>query len=248
MRSSSASDASSPARPSRPVEAAAAGGGLVVRDLRVRVASGRVVLDVSALDIARDEFVVLAGPSGAGKSTLLFTLAGLQVPGTGSIHWGDTDIATLGEAARARFRAERVGMVFQDFLLFDELSALDNAALSAAWGAPDASATVRRRAAELLGWLGLDTADARPVSTLSGGERQRVAVARALATDPRIVLADEPTASLDREAADRLIVTLRRIVDERRRTVVVVSHDPALIASADRVVRLVDGRPCDAAP
>jgi len=248
MRSSSASDAPPAARSTVSDPALVPPGALVVRDLCVRATSGRVLLEVGALDIAHGEFVVLAGPSGAGKSTLLFALAGLQAPQAGSIRWGGTEIATLGEAARARFRAERVGLVFQDFLLFDELPALDNAALTGSWRAHAAAATLRRRAAELLAWLGLDAHDTRPVSTLSGGERQRVAVARALAMDPQILLADEPTASLDREAADRLVLTLRRIIDERRRTVVVVSHDPALIEAADRTVRLVDGRPCGVAP
>jgi len=226
---------------------ASEGVALAVRELCVRAPSGRTLLEVGVLDVAHGAFVVLAGASGAGKSTLLFTLAGLQRPASGSIRWGATEIATLGEAARARFRAERVGLVFQDFLLFDELSALDNAALAGAWSARPASVVVRQRAADLLAWLGLDAQDARPVSTLSGGERQRVAVARSLAADPSILLADEPTASLDRDAADRLTQTLRRIADERCRAVLVVSHDPTLIEAADRVVRLVDGRVCDVA-
>jgi len=229
-------------------DGAPAAGTLGARGLRVEAPSGRVLLDVDVLDIAHGEFVVLAGASGAGKSTLLFTLAGLQVPRTGSVRWGDTDITTLSEAARARWRGERVGLVFQDFLLFDELSALDNVALSGAWSVRGALSSLRARAWQRLDWLGLDPDDPRPVSSLSGGERQRVAVARALAASPDIVLADEPTASLDRQAADRLVETLARLVDERRRTVVVVSHDPSLIAAADRIVRLVDGRLCAAAP
>jgi len=187
----------------------------------------------------------VAGPSGAGKSTLLLALAALDERACGTVRWGEDDVLAMSAARRAAFRRERVGLVFQDFLLFEELGAFANAALPGAWLGTAKRTATRRRARELLVRLGLDPDDPRPVERFSGGERQRVAVARALASDPAIVLADEPTASLDRAAADRLVAALVELVAGAGRTLVVVSHDPALAAAADRVVALADGRATD---
>ena len=149
-------------------------------------------------------------------------------------------VSAAPEACR-RFRDARVGFVFQDALLFDELGALDNAAIGAGWRPRAERARVRAVAAERLVAVGLDPGDARPVTSLSGGERQRVGLARALATDPAVLLADEPTASLDREAGASLIGALRALADAGGRTLLVASHDAALHAVSDRTVRVVDG-------
>lgn len=210
---------------------------LEVSDLAVAL-GGRTLVSVPRLTVSAGEAVAIRGPSGAGKSTLLLALAGLY-PATGRILWDGVDLNPLGAAARARFRREHIGLVFQDHQLFEELSALDNAAIAAAYS-PD-RARLRARAAEALAALGV-VDHSRRAATFSGGERQRIAVARALAHDPAAILADEPTASLDRANADRLIADMVALVRRDGRTLIAVSHDPALHAAADRVIDIVDGR------
>lgn len=216
---------------------------LEVRDLVVRSPDdGRTLLDGVTFSLTASHFLCISGASGAGKSTLLFALAGLQPLHEGLLRWGETELATATPTERAHFRGDRVGLVFQDLSLFEELGPLDNAAMAGSWRPACERVVIRARAAELLLWLGLDPDDTRPVSMWSGGERQRVAVARALANDPSVILADEPTASLDRASANRLVQTLRSVADSGGRTLVVVSHDPAVIEAADSVLELVDGR------
>jgi ABC-type lipoprotein export system ATPase subunit len=215
---------------------------LRIDGLILTAAHGRPLLTVDHLTLAPGVPVAVRGPSGAGKSTLLMALAGLIRPSAGSIVWGDTNVAALSEDARATFRRDNIGMIFQDFLLFDELGAQDNAALSAAFRPPHQRATLRAKATAMLTTLGLGTLPARHTASFSGGERQRVAVARALANDPAIVLADEPTASLDRTNADRLMDDLARIGATPSRTLIAVTHDEGLIARMARVITIVDGR------
>ena len=226
---------------SGPDEAARRGPTLRVEDLRVDAQEGRRLLHVPRLDVAAGEFVCVAGASGAGKSTLLFALAGLLERASGLASWDGTNLLAMSERARVAFRGERIGLVFQDFLLFDELGALDNAAMGGRWRADGERRGIEDRARELLTRFGLDPDERSAVERRSGGERQRIAVARALAIDPGVLLADEPTASLDRAAADRLVETLRDVAATRRCTLIAVSHDPAMHAAADRLVTLADG-------
>ncbi|MEM7399667.1 MAG: ATP-binding cassette domain-containing protein [Pseudomonadota bacterium] len=212
---------------------------LSARDLVVK-AGGRVLLRAREFDASPGELTVVRGPSGAGKSTLLFALAGL-LPATGSIRWGGTELLTLSESERAAFRRNALGFVFQDHFLFEELSTSANAAIAACFSPSRARGELRRRSSALLDRFGLGETGGRRVGTLSGGERQRVAVARALAADPPVILADEPTASLDRDAADRLIDLLGALAEDDGRTVIAVTHDAALQARATRVIDLVDG-------
>ncbi len=222
---------------------------LSARDVTVTGDDGRMLLRLDRLEVAPGAALGVRGPSGAGKSTLLNALAGLQSPATGSIRWGETDIAALGEAGRDAFRRRCMGLIFQDFLLFEELSPLENAAIGAAFAPRAERAAIRSRAAALLDRLGVPRAT-RDVARMSGGERQRVAVARALAGAPRVILADEPTASLDRANADRLVADLLALAREGGGTVIAVSHDPAVAAAMDRVISVVDGvaRDGDVAP
>lgn len=218
------------------------GRSLTLRDLVVTGDGGRRILTVPRLDIAAGSAVAVRGPSGAGKTTLLYTLAGLIAPSSGQVLWDDEDIAGMGDAARAAFRRRTVGFVFQEHLLFEELSAPGNAALPALYAETEARGAIRARAAAQLARLGLDGTAARRSDSYSGGERQRIAVARALATDPAVILADEPTASLDRANADRLADDLVALARVEGRMLVTVSHDPALHARADRVIDIADGR------
>lgn len=213
---------------------------VVVEHRRGREAPFRA-LDLPRLEIAAGSLVGVAGPSGAGKSTLLDLVAGLRAPLRGTVSWGEEDLDRLSGPARLAWRRRTIGFVFQDFLLVDELSALDNVLMPARFAALRLPSGLRRRAEELLAGLGL--ADpARRAVRLSRGERQRVAVARALLLDPPLLLADEPTASLDGEngrEVGRLLVEAARA---RGATLLVASHDPELLARLDRVHRLVGGR------
>lgn len=214
---------------------------LAISGLRVAAPDGRVLLSVPRLDLAAGASLAIRGPSGAGKSTLLHALAGL-LTAEGEVRWGTTDLLTLSAAGRAAFRRMHVGLVFQDFLLFEELGAEANAALAAGFAPAPQRAAIRQRARAALSRLGLGDATGRLAASFSGGERQRIAIARALAHDPAVILADEPTASLDRAAANRLIDDLVALARDEGRTLIVVSHDAALTERLDRAIDIVDGR------
>lgn len=211
---------------------------LTVRDLRVRSA-GRDLLALDRLDVPPGSLLAIRGPSGAGKTTALHAMAGL-LPATGRLQWGETDLCALSQSARTHFRGAHMGMIFQDFLLFEELTARDNALVGAAFRADRAA--MRARVDALMTRLGISAVADRGADRLSGGERQRVAVVRALAHDPAILLADEPTASLDRPAADALIEDLAKLARIDGRTVIIVSHDDHVWSAADRLLTIRDGR------
>lgn len=199
-------------------------------------------LAIERLEVAPGALLGVAGPSGAGKSTLLHLVAGLIGPSAGAVSWGGLRLDAMGEGARDRWRRHTVGFVFQDFHLVDELSILENVLLPARFEGFRVAAATRRRAGELIDRMGLADPDRR-ASVLSRGERQRVAVARALIGRPSLLLADEPTASLDADngaaIADLLVATAR----ESGATLIVAAHDARLLARLDRVVTLVGGRP-----
>lgn len=213
---------------------------LSVRDLKVTGDGGRLLLSLPALDVSPGSLVGIRGPSGAGKSTFLFAIAGMMESAKGCVRWNDVDILSLSPARRGAFRAANIGMIFQDFLLFEELSAQENAALPALFAPRPARAAIESRSAGLLARLGLKSDD-RTVATFSGGERQRVGVARALANDGPVLLTDEPSASLDRAAADALTVDLFAEARRRGQTVMAVSHDENLLSQTDRVIEFADG-------
>lgn len=202
---------------------------------------GRQLLSVPQLNIPAGTAVAIRGPSGAGKSTLLYAMAGLIAPAGGCIQWGDTDIAALSDAGRAAFRRRCVGFIFQDHLLFEELSARGNAGITALYAPRPQRKKIRDKADELMTRLGIVQSGTRRSDTFSGGERQRIAVIRALAGDAPVILADEPTASLDRSNADALADDLVRLARNDGRTLVIVSHDPSVHDRADRVIDVVDG-------
>ena len=202
----------------------------------------RALRDVS-VEVRRGEFVGIAGPSGSGKSTLLHLLAGLDTPTAGEVTIVGNDLSTLSARQRTALRRDHVGIVFQRFHLLPSLSARANVALPLV--EQGLSKRDRRdRADDLLSRVGLaDRADHRP-GALSGGEQQRVAVARALACEPALVIADEPTGELDTDTGRRVLSLLSEVAEDR--AVVVASHDDRALAAADRVVRLRDGTLADA--
>ncbi|MGI5203914.1 ABC transporter ATP-binding protein [Spirillospora sp. CA-108201] len=214
----------------------------VVRLEAVRKAFGDVAaLDGVSLAIRRGESVAVMGPSGSGKSTLLNMVAGLDRPTAGSVAVGGDDLTGMGEAALARFRRRRIGMVFQFFNLLDDLPVLENVALAARLaGVPARKA--RARALELLDDLGIaDRRGAYP-AVLSGGERQRVGVARALVNRPALLLADEPTGALD-SATGEQVSDLLLDLNDKGQTLLLVTHDHGLAdRCASRLVEFRDGR------
>ncbi|MFO1211062.1 MAG: ATP-binding cassette domain-containing protein [Amaricoccus sp.] len=201
-------------------------------------------VDVPALDLPAGSRVALVGPSGSGKTTLLDMMTGLARVPEGRVDWDGIDLATLGEGARDRWRAAKVGLVMQDFHLFPGLSALDNVLLPQRLRWRGAPSGARAEALRLLARTGVPRPDQR-VETLSRGQMQRVAVARALAARPAILVADEPTASLDAEAGNAVGALISELAAEVGTTLVVATHDPRLIGRLGRVLRLADGRLVD---
>ena len=193
----------------------------------------------SNLTVAAGEYVALTGPSGCGKSTFLHLLAALDRPDSGTLRVDGLDLATLDDPNR--YRRERVGLVFQLHNLLPHLSALDNVEI-AMLGTKKTTQQQRSRAYELLEAVDLAGFEHRRPPELSGGERQRVALARALANHPRLLLADEPTGSLDTHAVHRVLELLARLHEREQLTIVVVTHDPTVAAAADRLIQLEDGR------
>jgi len=210
------------------------------RDLVKVYADGKVrALDGVDLDIGTGEFVAVTGPSGCGKSTLLGLLAALDVADAGTLRVGSYDLARLRDADR--YRRQEVGLVFQLHNLLPRLSVLENVEI-AMMGSDGPRSDRGPHARALLDDVGLaDLADRRPPQ-LSGGERQRVAVARALANEPPVLLADEPTGSLDSRSVETVLGLFDRLRADRGVTIVLVTHDQAVAATADRIVHMLDGR------
>src|SRR5262245_20614052 len=213
-----------------------------VRGLGMRLESGGRPVDVLTdvtLEIPARQFVAIAGPSGSGKSTLLGLIAGLDRPTAGRIRVNNVDLTELDEDDLARFRRDAIGYVFQSFHLIPTLTALENVAVPLELGG-DALALERARA--LLDEVGLGERGHHYPVQLSGGEQQRVAVARAVARRPTLLLADEPTGNLDSATGKQIIDLLVALNRTLGSTLVLVTHDPALAALADRVITLRDGR------
>ena len=212
-----------------------------LRDVSKTYDGARPSLDALSLTIGAGEAVAVLGPSGSGKSTLLNLIAGLDRPTAGTVTVGGERVDRLGEAASARFRRARVGMVFQFFNLLEDLTVTDNVLLPAQLaGVPRRQAAAR--AADLLAALGIERHARAHPGRLSGGERQRVAIARALVNRPALLLADEPTGALD-TASGRDVQGLLTELNRDGQTIVLVTHDVALAeACATRTVELLDGR------
>jgi putative ABC transport system ATP-binding protein len=192
------------------------------------------------LDIRPGEFVALTGPSGCGKSTLLNLAAGLDLADEGSIFVAGEEITALSEDELAQMRRRHIGIVFQFFNLLEGVTVLENVALAAII-AGRKRRVAETRARDLLDLLGLgDKASAVP-GVLSGGQRQRLAIARALANEPTLVLADEPTGALDSDGGQEVIELLRRL-HTGGQTILLVTHDSAVADAAERIVRMLDGR------
>jgi putative ABC transport system ATP-binding protein len=206
--------------------------------------TGQVKVDaLKGVDLAlqRGEMVAVMGPSGCGKTTLLNCLSGIDDITGGRVLIEGVSLADLPDRARTRYRAERMGFVFQFYNLMPVLSAVENVELSLlVAGAPPREA--RKRAFAALGLVGLADRASHVPEELSGGERQRVTIARALVNDPAIVWADEPTGDLDSETAEQVTSLMRRLNVERGLTFLIVTHDIEVGRRTDRIIRMLDGR------
>ena len=211
-----------------------------IREVRKSYDDGPAALAGLSLTVRAGEALAVLGPSGSGKSTLLNLIAGLDRPTDGSVTVDGVRIDQLNESASARYRRERIGMVFQFFNLLDDLTVTDNILLPAQLvGAGRAQA--RARAAELLDHLGIARHARAYPGRLSGGERQRVAVARALMNRPALLLADEPTGNLDPHTAEGVFAVLRELIAETRLGALIATHNLDLARRMDRVIELKDG-------
>ncbi|MFC3167223.1 ABC transporter ATP-binding protein [Paracoccus fontiphilus] len=199
-----------------------------------------LVRDVT-LNVASGEFVALTGPSGSGKSSLLCLLGLLDRPTSGTLRIGGRETGAMSEAERASFRLEGIGFVFQFHFLLPEFTLRENVEIPMLRLGRLPPAAIRRRAEDLLAQLGLAGHLAKRPDQISGGQRQRVAVARALANDPPLILADEPTGSLDRKSSGQVFAILQSLSRTEGKTVMAVTHDLSLAALTDRQLELVDG-------
>ena len=207
-----------------------------------RVGAGEVkALDGADFSIGRGEFVAIVGPSGSGKSTLLALLGGLDRPSAGTISVGDLELGAARDAELVKYRRERIGFIFQSFNLLPTRSAVENVEIPLVLNGVKPRQR-RERALELLTLVGLaERAGHRP-NQLSGGEMQRVAVARALANQPLLILADEPTGNLDTKTGAAILALLRQTVTSRGVTLIIVTHDLGVAAHADRIIHMRDGK------
>ncbi len=235
-------------RPADPVlPAAAREDVLAMHDVHLRFEAASGTLDVlrgAALTVAAGERVAIVGPSGSGKSSLVAVAAGLERPTGGRVRLLGTDLATVGEDGRAALRRGRVALVFQNFHLLPNMTAVENVAAPLEIAGRSGSAAAAR---DWLGRVGLSARLTHYPHQLSGGEQQRVAIARALAVGPRLLFADEPTGNLDRDNADRIASLMLSLVAETGSALVLVTHDRALAERLDRRLVMERGTLVDAA-
>ncbi len=215
---------------------------LEIRDLLLTFPEGdrrRTILDIPDLTVTSGELVAVRGASGSGKSSFLNVASGLVLPDRGEVHWNGIAPGDLPEHRRDLWRGRHIGFVFQDFRLFPELETLENVLLPVTFSHRRIPEPLRRRGRELLEQM--DVTPGKKVRVLSRGEKQRVAIARAVLQEPEIILADEPTASLDADNAARVADLLVRYARSLGSTLLVVSHDEDVLARTDRVLALNRG-------
>ena len=191
--------------------------------------------------IAPGSFVSFVGPSGSGKSTLLNMIGCLDPPTAGTLFVAGTDVATLSRKEGARFRGEHIGFVFQDFNLIPVLTVYENIEYPLLMVQSWPQAERKKRISQVLAAVGMADQARKYPGQISGGQKQRVAVARALITNPKLVLADEPTANLDRETANRIIALMKEMRDEFGTTFIFSTHDPKVVKNAETIFTLEDG-------
>jgi putative ABC transport system ATP-binding protein/lipoprotein-releasing system ATP-binding protein len=214
---------------------------LVARDLfqSFKMGARRIeVLRGISVDVAQGEIIFICGASGAGKTTLLYTLAGLERPELGTVEFEGRNLYNGSSSSQARFRNKKMGFVFQGYFLLPELTALENVSLPGMIG----RSSTRNAAEESLAAVGLADRLQHLPAELSGGEQQRVAIARALVNGPEIIFADEPTGNLDSETGAAIVDLLLSLARDRKKSLVIVTHDTSLATRGDRELHIKDGR------
>jgi putative ABC transport system ATP-binding protein len=213
---------------------------------KVYGAADQPIYALNEVNLAVDEgeFLAIMGPSGSGKSTLLYMLGGLERPSSGKVWLQAADMSALDDDALSRLRRNSLGFVFQFFNLIPVLSAQENVAIPLILDGVSRPEALKR-ANEALARVGMADRSTHRPSELSGGQQQRAALARALVTEPAVVLADEPTGNLDSRSSDEVVQMLRQTADKWGQTIILVTHDPRVAAYADRIVFLKDGRIVD---
>ena len=214
---------------------------LIARDLfqSFRMGSRRIeVLRGISLEVVQGEIIFICGASGAGKTTLLYTLAGLERPESGSVEFEGRNLYNGPAVSGARFRNKKMGFVFQGYFLLPELTALENVSLPGMIG----GASTKKDGEESLAAVGLGDRMQHLPAELSGGEQQRVAIARALVNDPDIIFADEPTGNLDSATGDAIVDLLLKLARDRKKSLLIVTHDTSLARRGDRELHIKDGR------
>ncbi len=217
-----------------------------VRDITKSLPLGRERIDILrgiSFQIKSGEFIAIVGPSGSGKSTLLGIIAGLDNPTTGQVLIDGVDITHMTEGKLAAVRNGKIGMVFQAYNLIPTLTAQENVEVPLYVGKH--KGTPSMRAKELLNLVGLSHRLKHRPNQLSGGEQQRVAIARSLATDPALVIADEPTGNLDAKNGENVLNLIAYLRQQTGKTFIIATHDPVVASHADRAIRIVDGRIAD---
>ncbi len=193
------------------------------------------------LTIKEGEYVSIMGPSGSGKSTLLNLISCLDSPTKGEVYIEETGISTLNDLEKSRLRREKLGFVFQKFNLIPTMTSFENIELPMRFKGTSLKER-KKKVKELLSLVGLAAKSANKPTEMSGGEQQRVAVARALANNPKIILADEPTGNLDTETGKKIIELLMKLNREEKRTLIIVTHDSKIAEKSDYLIKLLDGR------
>jgi predicted ABC-type transport system involved in lysophospholipase L1 biosynthesis ATPase subunit len=214
---------------------------LIARDLfrSFRMGPRRIeVLRGISLEVAQGEIIFICGASGAGKTTLLYTLAGLERPESGTVEFEGRNLYNGSSASQARYRNKKLGFVFQGYFLLPELTALENVSLPGMIG----GALGQKAAEESLAAVGLADRMQHLPAELSGGEQQRVAIARSLVNDPEIIFADEPTGNLDSATGGAIVDLLLTLARERKKSLLIVTHDTSLATRGDRELHIKDGR------
>jgi len=202
-----------------------------------------IILNNINLDIYEGDFIIVMGPSGAGKTTLLFIISGLEKPSLGTVFWEEIPINNLEDHEIQKYKLKKIGMVFQNYYLIPSMNAIDNVSLPMMLLGQLDNQQISQRAQKLLEIVGIPKNRFNdPISSFSGGQMQRISIARALANNPDIIIADEPTGNLDTKNSQNIMELFNTINKELNKTIIIATHDPKIAAFSDKIIFIQDGK------